>query len=367
MKRMISLAAALMALMLLLGGCAGAPKSANDMAYTASESYDGGYPMEAPAAMEEPAYDEAYDDYAAPAEATEGLGTTDTTSLTTPDYGGRKVIRNVTVSLETDAFDDNVDALLKKVNEVGGYVESSNVDGKKPEVYNDPGRYGYFTFRIPVDRVDEFVADAKGYGTLRSSYESAEDITSRYFDTETRLSVLRTQLDRLTSILVETDNLADVIELESEIARVTLEIEELTTELRRYDGLVSFATVSVNLQELRLSQGPAAEKTVGERIGEDFVDSLYGVGTFCVDVFVWIVGALPVLLFIAAIGLGIFFIIRGGKKRRAKRAERRAQKLAKKAAKLGYNMDKRPAEAQAAAAPETQTGEKAETEEKNND
>ena len=337
MKKLICMIFSLLLVAALAAGCAGSGKgllmdSANPQ--TNTYSYDGGYydnAVMAEAAMDEPA--------AEPVAAPAGLGTADTQSLSTPDYGGRKVIRNISISLETDAFDDNVDALLKKVNEVGGYVEGSNVDGRKPQVYNDPGRYGYFTFRIPVDRVDEFVENAKGYGTLLSCNENAEDITSRYFDMETRLSVLRTQLDRLTNILVATDNLADVIELEKEIARVTLEIEELTTELRRYDGLVDYATVTVNLNELRLSQGPVAEQTVGERIGEQFADSLYGVGTFCVNAFVWFVGALPVLLFIAAIGLAIFFIIRGGKKRREKRTARRAARFADKAEKLRLKME----------------------------
>lgn len=74
------------------------------------------------------------------------------------------------------------------------------------------------------------------------------------------------QLERLKSILVETDNLADVIALETEIARVTMEIEALTGELRRYDALIEYTTIDITVYETVYREGPAAAKTVGERI-----------------------------------------------------------------------------------------------------
>lgn len=309
MKRVLCIIGVVLLTIVLSVGCSAQKSVSNDMEYSTSAA--------SPAAQP---------DAETANEPDGGLATRDVGTLISPDYGGRKVIRNIYISIESDAFDEHLAVLLENVQQVGGYVESSNVDGKKPEAYNEPGRYGSFIFRIPVDKADLFAQEAKGYGTLVSSSENAEDISSQYFDMETRLSVLRTQLERLTSILVKTDNLADVIQLESEIARVTIEIEELTTQLRRYDGLVDYATVTVSIAELRPTSGPAAEKTVGERIALDFENSLYGVGTFLVNAFVWFVGALPVLVLVCGIGTGIFFIVRGVCKHDAKRAQKRKAK-----------------------------------------
>ncbi len=317
MRRFLIVIAAAMCALMLLAGCG----ASRDYATTESTAYDGGNYYGS--AEYEVAEEVDVEGAGSPAPAAD-VADAAARGVETPDYGGRKVIRNIYMSLDTDAFDDDMQSLLGRVAELGGYTESSTVDGRKPENYNDSGRTGYFVFRIPADKVDEFAAAAQGCGTLISYSENAEDITSQYFDIDTRLSVLRTQLDRLTTILVDTDNLADIIALEQEIADVTLEIEELTTELRRYDGLIDYATVTVNLYEERLYIGPAAEKTVGERIKAGFTDSLYGVGTFFADAFVWLVSALPILVLLAGIGVGLFFIIRGGKKRRAKRAQRKA-------------------------------------------
>lgn len=242
-----------------------------------------------------------------------------------PDFGGHKVIRTFNVTFETDTFDSDLSGVTKSAMDLGGYVQNSQINGRKPEVYSDPGRYAYLTLRIPADKVDAFMEGVIGYGTLISANEQADDVTAAYFDLETRLEVLRTQLERLTSILVTTDNLADIIALEKEIADVTLQIEQLTTEVRRYDGLISYATVTVNIQELRLNEGPAAQQTVGERIERGFTDTLYGVGTFFVNLFVFLVSALPVLVVMGIVALIVILIVRGSKKRNKKKEDKPIQ------------------------------------------
>lgn len=225
-------------------------------------------------------------------------------------YGGHKVIATYSLEMTTNAFDEHYSLLLKKAEELGGYVQAGNVWGTKPEAYDDSGRRAELTFRIPAEKAEAFVAYAGGTGEVTHNSKSTEDVTLDYYDNETRLEVLRTQLDRLKSILVETDNLADIIELEQAIADVTLEIEQLTTQLRRYDDLIDYSTVSVFMYEERLLTGPAATKSVGQRINEGFLSNLSGVGVFFTNFFVWLVSALPVLLVLAAAGLLVYWIIR---------------------------------------------------------
>jgi hypothetical protein len=311
MKRYLCLVVAL--LLLLFAGCS---------ASSPDNSYDG-VTSEAPAApMPEPDSVSGSGSYG---EAGYDKAKTATTQTALPDYGGHKVIRTFSVSIETDAFDSDFNAITKSALDLGGYVQNSQVNGRKPEVYSDPGRYANLTLRIPADKADEFMEGVKGYGTLISANEQAEDVTDAYFDLETRLEVLHTQLERLKSILVTTDNLADIITLEKEIADVTLQIEQLTTEVRRYDGLISYATVTLSIEELRLNEGPAAEQTVWERIDRGFTDTLYGVGTFFVNLFVILVSALPVLVVFGVIALIVILCVRGSRKRKKKKEEKPIQ------------------------------------------
>lgn len=239
-------------------------------------------------------------------------------ALTSADFGGHKVIQNFELNFETAHFDEDIAYITERAAAAGGYAESSSINGKKPETYQERGRSAYMVLRIPADRVMSFFEDMKkNVGTLLYSDQYAQNITEQYFDTETRLTVLETQLERLTSILIETDNLSDIIELENEIARITLEIESLTTELRRWDGLVDYATVSISLAELSPTEGPADVKSVSERMGAGFQNTLNGMGVFFENLAVFLVAASPIIIPLAAIATVIILIIRRNRIRRA--------------------------------------------------
>lgn len=233
-------------------------------------------------------------------------------------YGGHKIIATYNLEMTTDAFDEHYALLTAKAEELGGYVQDSSVSGTKPVTYNDYGRNANLTFRIPSDQAEAFMEFAGGTGTITHTSKSTQDVTLDYYDSETRLDVLKTQLERLKSILVTTDNLADIVELEKAIAEVTIEIEQMTTQLRRYDDLIDYTTVYLYMNEERLLAGPAATQSMGERIGKGFTSNLSGVSVFLENFFVWFVSSLPVLMLLALVGWGIVAIIRRAVRRRGK-------------------------------------------------
>lgn len=155
------------------------------------------------------------------------------------DYGGHKVVRSASLSIDSSQFDVDLAALYGALERYGGYVESSTIDGRKPETYKESGRRADLCLRVPSDQYYPFLDEVKRIGSLYQYSDNGQDITTSYVDTQTRLEVLRTQLDRLEGILAQSDNLSDILELENEISRVTLEIESLTSQLRQYDGLVN--------------------------------------------------------------------------------------------------------------------------------
>lgn len=319
MKRyFLILTAALMALA-MAAGCA---KSAStyDSVYAATGA------AEAPS-MPTAEYENGYSyNGEAIAEESRSQGATDAQVNAGDVYGGRKIIRNYELSIETDDFDAVYSAINERLAQYAGYAENSYIDGKKPETYGESGRTASMTLRVPADKADEFIKGVQGMGTLTSSHDYIDDITDAYYDVDTRLEVLNIQLDRLESILVKTDNLADVIALEDRISEVMLEIEQLTGTLKKYDSLIDYTSVSITLYEKSLIAGPAAKQTTGERISNGFTESLYGVGTFFTDLFVWFVSALPVIVILALVGLAALFIIKAVMKRRATSAAKAAVK-----------------------------------------
>lgn len=313
-----------LALVFTLLACAGCAAKSQFTAYdtAAAEAAAPAAPAAAPAPMMEEAVMEM-EYVAAQTTAEYGVGGADNKNKGgeaqaeegRPDYGGRKIIRTLSLELRTDAFDEHLAQLKKDVQTAGGYVQNSYVYGTKPEVAGDSGRHADLTLRIPEARADGFVNAASGYGTLISQSEDTQDVTDNYFDLETRLEVNRDTLARLRSILVETDNLADVVTLEQEIARVTLEIEELTTNLRKYDGLISYATIHIYLYEEGLKIGPAAKSSFSERVREGVAENMSAMGNFLENAAVFLIVCLPFLVPIALLALLVWWL--------CKRRERR--------------------------------------------
>ncbi|MDD6721308.1 MAG: DUF4349 domain-containing protein [Clostridiales bacterium] len=315
-KLMIAMLSAAMALMLCFAGCSSNSKDMAD-GYNYAVTEDAAYtePAEAPAPGAATAYEYGLD--------TSAYADMDKAKLNTGDmYGGRKIIRNYDISLATNTFDDDLAYINAKLSELGGYVLSSSLSGSKPEAYGDSGRSLSMTLRVPAEKASDFVSGVQQLGKVDYIHDYTDDVTDQYFDVDTRLAVLKDQLERLRTIMVETDNLADIITLEERISEVMLQIEELTGTLKRYDALIAYTTIDLSINERNAISGPADTKGTGERISEGFTDTLNGVATFFVNFFVWFVSSLPVLIILAAITVAVVFIVKHAvKKNRAKKAQ----------------------------------------------
>ena len=101
----------------------------------------------------------------------------------------RDSIKNVDLSVETKEFDSLITSLSAKIEELGGYVENSDISGSSYQYQNT--RYGYMTARIPQDRLDEFVTCVSSLGNVTRRHDSVQDVTLQYVDTDCLLYTSR--------------------------------------------------------------------------------------------------------------------------------------------------------------------------------
>jgi len=177
-----------------------------------------------------------------------------------------KIIYTGELYLETKEFDKASAALDALVKELGGYYESRNL--------SQGGTYRSFhaTVRVPADSFSPFLQRAGEVAHVTDCYEQNRNISEVYYDTESRLVTQRTKLERLQELLKQADTMEDIITLESAISETELAIEQLTGSLRKYDNLVDFSTITVNLNEVyRLSTDEVPEQTFGDRLRNAFV------------------------------------------------------------------------------------------------
>ncbi|MBT3319924.1 MAG: DUF4349 domain-containing protein [Clostridia bacterium] len=280
--------------------------------------------MAAEAPMDDRAYDEEYAE-----EAFDGDDSAGGTNVDIDDSGSilepsvdRKIIFSGYIAARTKAFDEDYRRIMSKVKEVGGYVESSNVSGTKPEEWNDRGRYAEITVRVPSAKFDSFIRMLEGVGETTSSSVSGQDVSLQYFDVETRLETLRIREDRLQELLEKAATLEDIIELERELANVSYEIQSYEMSLRSYDSLIDFSTITLNLEEVQeQAEIVPSEKTLGERISNAFYSVINWLARFFKGFAVVFIAALPVIAILAAILIIVLVSVKSAKRRKRRKQE----------------------------------------------
>ena len=333
-KRNIALLLSLVLLVTLLCGCGAHSYTSNsakeDSAYApayyddyyyapAGAAYGDYWADEAPAAYEEEDY---YEGATVPTELTADYsGSTQT--ATTVETNPAKLIYTADLELETLDFDAAVQALDELTQALGGYYESSSM--------NDSGSYrrAYYTVRIPAGNYRAFLDDAAGENChVLSKQEYTEDVSERYYDTAGRLETQQTKLARLQQLLLEAEDMADIITIESAISETEELIDRLSGQLRRYDALVDYSTVDISLREVKVYE-PEPDPTYGTRLGSAFVDGLKGFAEGLGDILIALAYSWLWLVLIAAVVVLVLWLTR--KRRAALKAERAEKKAARKA------------------------------------
>lgn len=228
-----------------------------------------------------------------------------------------KLIRRASARLQTDDFSAAEAALNALVVEQGGYYESAAVEGGGYYDRN-AARYGSYVIRVPRQAYDTFLSGVDGVGYVVSLNQSSEEIGEVYFDTEARLRTQQTKQTRLLTLLEQAATMEDIIDLENALSEVEYQIEQYSTELRRYDSLVDYATIGVELYEVRrLSDGAGTADRLGTRISTALSEGAQGAGEALGNVIVWCAYHLIALLVLAAAAAVVLAVCLRRRKKRA--------------------------------------------------
>lgn len=216
--------------------------------------------------------------------------------------GQGKIIRNGSIQMETLSFDETVKQILSRTSSIGAYVQSSNVSGKSLESKSpEENRRGEFILRIPKDEFDSFILDIGNLGSITAQQISTEDITSVYFDTQAHLKSLTIQQERLIELLKKTGELKDIIVLENELNRVRYEIENLTGSLKKWDNLIDFCTLNIQISEVHtIKENPVS---LGDKISNGFTSSIKSLIDFGKYTLVIISILIPYMVILSILGI----------------------------------------------------------------
>ena len=204
-----------------------------------------------------------------------------------------KIIKTGNVSLSTEQFDRDKLRLEALTREMGGFIESSSI-------YNDGNNWRFeAVLRVPSERFAEMKKAVEETGKLLSSSEQSENVTSQYYDMEGRLTIKRTEEERIIEMIEEAENVETLLALEEYLGNVRTDIELLESQIKDIDSLSSYSTLHVYLIEGVNIRLMADAGNFGQRLWQNFRSSASGTASFFESILVFLAGAVIPLGLIA--------------------------------------------------------------------
>ena len=224
------------------------------------------------------------------------------------------ILRTANVSLNTTNYEADLDSILAAMQQYGGWAEYQSASGETDS------RRASLTLRIPAGSLDDFLADVKQIGSLKNLETSAQDVSANYYDTESRKAIYEAQRERLTELLAQAEDVADIIEIENSLADLQYKIENLQGSLNRWDSYSETSVVNLTLREIAVSEDKA-ETGLPARLGDAVKTSIRDAGEFFSDMLIFLVLALPYLAVAAVVTTIVALCVRRRRRRKALKNE----------------------------------------------
>lgn len=217
----------------------------------------------------------------------------------------RKLIRNMDLSLETTGFDELLTVIDRKAVEMGGYVESSTVEGGAAE----RNRYAYLTVRIPSEQLEVFEELIGNSASVLSKSSYVQDVTLHYSDLEAHIASLRTEQQTLNTMLAKAENIDDIIAIQNELTSVRYQLESYESQMKVLENQVSYSTVNINISEV---ETPSVHEKEGffSRLKYTFINSTRDLGVGIQNFLIFFFGNIFSIMIGLAAAAGALILLR---------------------------------------------------------
>ena len=233
------------------------------------------------------------------------------------DNPSAKIIKIADATVKTLDYDAFIEDLYAKITEYNGYTDGESFRGSTPT------RTATVTVRIPADKLDAFKTALSGMGTMTYYNANKIDVSLEYATLSARIETLELEIgvvEDLFEIAKEEGNLDRIYTLEQRLTALKLDLAESRAEIAVYDNSIAYSTVNLTVKEyeevVEEEPEPEEEKGAFVRIGENLARNFKDIGNFFVELFVFLISAIPYLLLIGGIVTGIIFLIKAIKRKK---------------------------------------------------
>ena len=219
----------------------------------------------------------------------------------------KKIQRNANISIEVKNLDESIDKLNEIILLFNAEIISSNKGGMD---FGQP--YANIRIRVLSGNLDSAVNEFKKLSTkIISENIYTNDVTEEFIDTEARLKIMKSTEDRFNSLLLKSETVEEIIQVEKELMRIRGDIESLEGRLNYLSKTTDTSEINLNLNE----QIPITGESW--KINDSFTSALQNLSSFAkwlADFIINIIVFIPAIIVIALIIIFLRKLIKNRKK-----------------------------------------------------
>jgi len=162
----------------------------------------------------------------------------------------RKIIRNGELTIELDNPENAQRRITTIAESLGGFVVTSELQQTESH-----GQQSHLTVtvivRVPSQKFAAAIDQIRGLGAgahILHEKISGQDVTEEYIDLEARIRAKKALETQFMEIMKRAQKISDALEVQSQLAEVRGEIEQLEGRLRFLENQSSLSTITIRLQ-----------------------------------------------------------------------------------------------------------------------
>ena len=157
----------------------------------------------------------------------------------------RKLIKNGTISLETNDIKKTRKEIEKLYLDSEGYVASENHSNYGDRLQHEQ------EIRVPSQNFQSFIQKLEQLGpNVRNKEISTVDVTEEFIDVEARLKTKKTLEVRYIELLKLATKVDEILSIERQLGDVRAEVESMEGRLNFLQNQIAFSTIKVSYYEL---------------------------------------------------------------------------------------------------------------------
>jgi len=171
-------------------------------------------------------------------------------------------------------------------------------------------RSAMLTLRVPQARFNDALRQIREIPDIEvlSSNVDGKDVTDQFVDLEARLAAKKAEEQRYLALLARADKIEDILRIDSVLAQVRTQIEQLTAQVNSIKSRTTYSTIVVHVAPIGPAPVPPPDPKAYDpsKTVERAITALVSLLRYAADAAIWtlVFGWIPLVLFGLALLLG---------------------------------------------------------------